>query len=303
MSLRRFRIAAASLATLLLVLPAALAQDPGGAPPSQPPPPMQPPGRHGAPGIMRNPGRSLALMPPAYVLRLLEAVDLDAAQKQQIEGIVKDVNDRTRQKMQQVRTDSDLMNKMPKIREDMRQAREANDQNRLQQLREEMQKLMQPQWDLQAEADREMHDAIKPVLRPEQLEEFEHSWTDAKSGRLAPMTGGRVRTLRDLRRVVLTLGLNKEQQEAVNGVFESYRKQRRDAANPADEEKLVAEARSQIEQHLNDSQKQMLERRLNPPQPHGRPPMPGSPGAPTTQPIGASGGAMPPPADPTRPPQ
>ncbi len=227
----------------------------------------------GGPGGMRRQGmrppmgRAGMLMAPGALDNLLNSLNLDDAQRQQIQAKVEELRQANMEKM---RPTPEQMNEMRQLQDQMRDARESNDKAKLDELRKQMMEYSNKRREANEQMETELHDAIKAQLRPDQVENFDKQWEMAKS---RPMMPGRRQGPGELRQAVYTLpDLQPDQREKLNQIFEEYRKNRRSEAKPAmggeakpmqgGDAAGMADLRKQVDEVLTESQKTQLTERL-----------------------------------------
>lgn len=205
---------------------------------------------------------------PRVAEMILEEVDIDAQQEEQFKALMSEAQKKFTDRMREVREKSDTLNKIQELREQMRQARVEGNAARIDELRQQMRELFAPQRIAQAEMEKDLHEGILKILRPDQLEAFEQGWKETKSGGVRRSLSAS--SSRDLRRAVMALGLTNDQRDKINRIFDEFRKTERsrrsgskkDDAAKNEEIKGVQSLRAQIEEVLTQEQKEKLEQFL-----------------------------------------
>lgn len=166
---------------------------------------------------------------------MFDELNLDAAQQDRMKEIMEEHRKREYDIRTSFRPSPEIAEKMAAIRDEMRTAREAGDQQKLAELRDSLRDIqqqreseMQPMRDQLEQSQQLLHDDIAGMLRDDQKAEFERVWEDRMAG---PMFGGRVRTAHALRSSVKRLkGLTSEQEKKIDALFEAHQKALREQA-------------------------------------------------------------------------
>lgn len=214
-------------ALLLIAAVVCAAQEP--ATPQQPPQEQKP--RHPT-GDHPRPDRSENLMQI-----LSNELKLDEAQQAQVKALLDEFRNREKELRTSTPIPAELQEKTAKVRDEMRQAREAGDSARVDQLREELKALqkereefLKPVREKLDESQAMLHDQILSTLREEQKAAFTELWDERLAGPDA--YGGPVRNPRALKSQVDKLtDLTADQKKQIAAVFEEYRRATRASAS------------------------------------------------------------------------
>ncbi|HVP13479.1 MAG TPA: hypothetical protein VMV94_20060 [Phycisphaerae bacterium] len=263
-----------------------LAQEPQGAG-------NQPPGAGGQPQGQKPQGAEMRGRhgggPENLLQRLTTDLKLDEAQQ----GQVKDILDALRKTEYELRTSvtvpQELVERMKKAREDMRQASEAGDQERKNQLRGELMAMqkereesMKPVQEKIEQNQEQFHDQILAVLRDDQKERFEEIWDEHMA--TSESSGGAARNPRMLKAQVDKLrDLTPDQKKQLDKLFEDFRK----AGREQQQQQQGLKGRKDLTKKLYDDvialltpeQKEKLEKALQQPAGGHRQQMQRRPGA------------------------
>jgi len=231
----------------------------------EPPPP--PPEGGPPPRMMRGGMQpSGMMMRPGAVEGVLDSLNLEDAQRQPIMTKVDEIRRANMEKMRAEFSNPEQMSQMRQIQEQMREARQNNDQAKLEELRKQMQDVANKRREASEQSEKEMHDAIVAMLHPDQVDPFNKAWDEAKSR--PPMGYGR-QGPRELRSAVMSLDLQPDQRTKLNQIFEDARKTRGagDAkpmpmGGPGGDTTNMVELRKQVDAVLTDEQKTRLTQRL-----------------------------------------
>ncbi len=229
---------------------------------AQPPPERPEAPRAGQPPRPPGFGPPERMIHPSMVDDLLADLDLDEEQRKAARSVAREVQ---KQFMERLRTSADLGAKRRELLEKMRLAREQNDLEKLREVQQELMALHAPMKEARDQMERDLHDGIVKILKPDQVTAFEAAWNEEKAGR-GPSTAA-AGTVRHLRRVVMSLDLSTQQREAVEEAFREHRRRERTAgkergADEAGDAKSLEALRAAVEQHLNDVQKEALRRQM-----------------------------------------
>jgi len=167
---------------------------------------------------------------------MFEEMKLDAAQQDRVKEIMEEHRKREYDIRTSFRPSTEIGEKMAAIRDEMRQAREAGDQEKLVELRNSLRDIqqqreaeMQPMRDQLEKSQQQLHDDIAGILRDDQKAQFEQIWEDRMAG---PMFGGRTRGAHALRSSIKRLkGLTSEQEKKIDALFEAYQQAVREQAD------------------------------------------------------------------------
>lgn len=153
--------------------------------------------------------------------RLTSELNLTADQQTQIRTVIQTHFQQARQAQQ----DSEQGQQIAAIRDQMRQAREAGDQQRLEELRKQLRELTGSESDGRRAAVQqsmqELRGKIAPLLTPEQQEKF--AAMDLAPGATAGALGPGAADPRRLRSAVQKLDLTSEQRAQVDQIFQNAR--------------------------------------------------------------------------------
>ncbi len=256
------RWAAYFLMTWLLAGTMAWGQEP-------PPPPDGGPrpgrGERGE-GRWQRPGRERSA--EAQIERLIQELKLDEQQTAEVRKIYKEHEEKMREIHESFRQDPEEMEKMAQLREEMRAAREADDRDKIQEVRKKMQAVqeerrakMAPLREKLLAADAERHERLLAVMHPDQKAAFEKIWQEWTQFQ-RPFVS--LRNPRVLKEIVDKLpDLSLEQREQVEPLFREFQKAVREQEDQSAEfRRLAAKLYEDVTKLLTPEQKAEVDRQL-----------------------------------------
>jgi len=276
-----------------------------------PPPPDGGPrpgrGERGEGRGWQRPGRERSA--EAQIERLIQELKLDEQQTAEVRRIYKEHEEKMREIHESFRQDPEEMEQMTRLREEMRAAREADDREKIQEVRKKMQAVqeqrrakMAPLREKLLAADAERHERLLAVMRPDQKPAFERIWQEWTQFQ-RPFVS--LRNPRVLKEIVDKLpDLSLEQREQLEPLFREFQKAAREREDQSAEFRrlsaklyedvtrlLTPEQRAEVDRQLRERGELRVggERRPDRGPPDGEPRGPGRRGGPPRGPGGPGG--------------
>ncbi|MFH1419031.1 MAG: hypothetical protein ABII12_12195 [Planctomycetota bacterium] len=176
-------------------------------------------------------------------------LNLDETQQAEFERLFKEHMKQEAEARSSYMPSEELREKMRQIREEVRAAREAGDQEKIdelkakmRELREEQQASLEPLHEQMAKSKDELHDKLLALLNEDQKDTFEEVW-EQRIARRFGHGGPPPRRPQVLKAIVDKLeDLTPAQEEQIQGIFEDCRKAARDAASTEEKPKTDRKA-------------------------------------------------------------
>ncbi|MBX3396105.1 MAG: hypothetical protein KF841_12135 [Phycisphaerae bacterium] len=215
------------LAAFLVVLATsfAVAQSPGN------PPPNERPAREERPREMRpGPGIGRAAPPEMQLEHLKEQLKLDEAQSVAVRKLIDEHHAKVMAARDEFRPTPEESETMNRLRKAMEEARQSDDPTRIDELREEARKIrtereakLQPIREQLEQSEKNLHDGVFQLLRPDQQEDFEKVWAERAASGFN--RGGAGRDPRMLKAIIDRIpDLTGEQKSQIEKLFEEFRR-------------------------------------------------------------------------------
>jgi len=201
---------------------------------------------------------------PPPIGRLLDSLNLDAAQRQAIDASIKSIHEANKDKMP--RPTEDQITQMQDLREQMHEAWQDQDETKVQDLKTQMDQITAPERQAHEQVKQQIHDAIKAQLRPDQVDAFETKWNaTANAGPRGRRAMGGAMAVRAYHRAVMSLDLSADQKTQIEGFFQNFRntvQNKSGQQQPTDHKAAFESLRTQVNSALTDAQKTQLQTRL-----------------------------------------
>lgn len=175
---------------------------------------------------------------PEGVLQVLtKELNLDEAQQAEVKRLLDEQRSREYEARTTMHMPQELVEKMAGLRQEMRQARETGDNEKLRQVRDALvalqkdrEEAMKPVQEKVAEMQEQLHDQILTILRDDQKAKFEDVWEEHMASRGG--YGGPVRSPRALKAQIDKLqDLTPDQKQQIESLFDQFRKTSREPQN------------------------------------------------------------------------
>ncbi|MBN2560925.1 MAG: hypothetical protein JXQ75_08345 [Phycisphaerae bacterium] len=242
--------------------------------------------------------------PQAQADRLIKELGLDEGQQAQVRKIFEECHGKMAELREALRLPPEAVEKMKKLRDEMKAAREDGNEERMRDLsdqmravHEERRKAMEPVREEMGAIQEKQYESLLAVMREDQKPRFE-DWWEEWIGSRQPFSVQR--SPRALKAAVGKLpDLTAEQKEQIDELFAAFKKAVRDADQKSPEYKKSTEKLyDDVIKVLTPEQQQTVEKKLRGRggpeggrRHHGRPGGPGPKGKPAPGPAGAGAGA------------
>jgi hypothetical protein len=199
---------------------------------------------------------------------LTEELKLDQEQESAVRRIFEENGKKMDELREEFRPPPEMSERLAELRTAMWEARQAGDQDRLQEIRNEMRTIQEelrkkraPMRERREAARKEFYDNLLAVMPEGQKTRFEELWQEWTEPR---MFGGPWRSPQALRKVVEKLpDLTEEQQQKVEELFVQYKEAARDLErNSPARRKLTKRLYDDVVGLLNAEQKETVEKKL-----------------------------------------
>ncbi len=206
--------------------------------------------------------------PRSQMDRLIKKLKLDEEQQSQTRALYETHKKQMGEVRDSLRPTPETREKMKGFREEMRAAREANDEARVKQLREEMRAVQEerrarlaPLHEKREAARKELHDGLLAVMHEDQKEPFEELWKKMHEDR------GPRPSLRDPRMLKAAVDklsdVTSEQQEQLDALFAAFMKDSRDVEKKSKEhKKLSGKLYGNVMQVLTPEQQERITKQM-----------------------------------------
>lgn len=223
-------------------------------------------------GRRRGEGGPMRFDPKAELTRMTETLKLDEDQQATIGKVLENAQTKMTEQREKMRPSDDERAKMDAMREEMRAAREAGDDAKVQELRERMRESMGPRMEESRKAMDEihktLHDGIVAQLRDDQKPQFETMWAERMAMRRGGPggpdgPGGPNRGPLALKAIVDKLDdLTADQKQQIETLFTTFRDANKDkSARPSPE--AAKKLQADVMAVLTDGQKAKVEKTLS----------------------------------------
>ena len=205
---------------------------------------------------MGRPSRTMRLDRLERMMK--KKLELDSDQEYDLEQLFEERRETYQEEIEESRGDRDAQREMMRdVIEQMREARDSGDEQRMQDLRESMRDMRSGQK--VDEITDEFVEEVEELLDEEQAEQFHELLSRLEPGTMRADTARKNPQL--FYRHVKRLDLDDEQREELEGLFEGVKEELRDrGSDPEDRDEISARFHEEVMELLSDEQKTQLKR-------------------------------------------